>query len=1092
MKKHSPPSKDKLLDCKYEGCGRTGAHGFKREDHRIEHYGIAHMLVGQYPWRRLGERESTSAMPTGKFPSVPELDKRPIPEETIFGEFKLREKGVSSKTNPQISRLSAEDSPLPESSPTVRTYAGLLDQECTSSKTTAPNSGIAIPEALTTENVTPPGWTAHASGEAGMNFSGTESWDCDDLSFCAEHEPELIEKLRSNNRETSAASLSRPQNPNDKLGLIKNLVLCSLAGKKNQYSASVKVQWDILAFMYEQFRDNEAPSTAVGAVVTISGSVNHSQATTCSEYVQRNWPANGSRILDALQDAMNNPSHNSKTRLVTPNEHESISDGTDSSTHSELEFSIAQATVCLNIKSSTPSVIVEIVQQLAWMGAALRTSANGVVQYCQPNLVDVSKARGALEPADFIISFTMSSIGAKDQSCWLTLFANPAIARGFPVPARDNEEQGLEIPLEIMAALGGARHVTDFEGGLILKGYSAMFVPVKRHHQSIQWHLIRHKNKHHMLYQEVNDKCPKRSKLDEVDYESLQSTRAFLGWWKLAETHLGTADAVYDSIDWSPAGEVKRRPTISGANIGFQTMITGQLSFSLGTKDGRLHFSQQGPFQKIMQCASKTPVALYDLAERRAWLVPCLDVILHIIQTRHHLSPYVADDKLVELAPVNPRSGRAAATDAIAANKHRQLYERDATTENHCTYKDAVLDIWSQIERLMAKEDLVEASPGLALHGTMQSQVYGWEYMSLVHGRNYRRKEAKVEKSNGGWVDLVGDIDALVLFATGLGEIIRPVSDLGKLCHFWRSLPTGKDFLAAGVPIMKQLYSEAGSGISRKHLSTSHLQWNRGPTLFEQCSGNAFCCQECDRTQQIYHDCLFKTLGHVRQPGNLEERGCVVFGQMHHPLKPRKKIPMGHNTVHMMPNISIEDSKATEQGLENADSLPPPSPTAHVSSEFQEVNGHLAPASKRPPLPLNFPDYLEQEEETLAKEMLNTQIFNSPVYEEDQWSKDQMLLLGKCGERNPAEQPNIFTPDAKSNRQVLVNQQTEHGGMNLIESMQAYRTVRRRRKVQDYSGFFNAGVQHIRSSKLNHRAESNFPVPENGTRRKSTNEGQPV
>ena len=46
---HLPPAVEELLDCKYEWCGRTGAHGFKREDHRKEHYRKVHKKESEYP-----------------------------------------------------------------------------------------------------------------------------------------------------------------------------------------------------------------------------------------------------------------------------------------------------------------------------------------------------------------------------------------------------------------------------------------------------------------------------------------------------------------------------------------------------------------------------------------------------------------------------------------------------------------------------------------------------------------------------------------------------------------------------------------------------------------------------------------------------------------------------------------------------------------------------------------------------------------------------------------------------------------------------------------------------------------------------------
>ena len=56
MTVHFPPAVDELLDCKYEWCGRTGAHGFKREDHRKEHYRKVHMKENEYPKTGKGGR----------------------------------------------------------------------------------------------------------------------------------------------------------------------------------------------------------------------------------------------------------------------------------------------------------------------------------------------------------------------------------------------------------------------------------------------------------------------------------------------------------------------------------------------------------------------------------------------------------------------------------------------------------------------------------------------------------------------------------------------------------------------------------------------------------------------------------------------------------------------------------------------------------------------------------------------------------------------------------------------------------------------------------------------------------------------------
>ncbi len=1034
---------EELLDCKYEWCGRTGAHGFKREDHRKEHYRKVHKNESEYPKMGKGgrsgrgggsSRQSRPAVSTthnwatvgnqNKPMQIPTKDRMPIAIEgpkpmqsPTEDRIPIAIEGPKPMQSPTEDRIPIAMEGLVIASRNLRTSgkstdavarvkdlelpkidANSGDKESTESKVLVPDSDAVMSESLGTSNV-------------GLLERTSTPQEDDKIEF-------------SEGKDSSSCSDDESHSTEDKLAVIKSHVLKALsASGENQYCALLKTQWDILGFMEDQFRENDFPNSALGPVVTIIGSAQHAQATTCSEYIRLNWPAHGSKVLGALQDALKSTSRKSQLSIVARVDDGSVFDDGASSRHAELEFNVTHGYCFINIKSGTPDIIVDVVQQLAWMGSALRTSSDDRVQYCEPKLERALKAEGS-EPAMFNVTYEMSSLGEEDRSCWFPLFTNPVIARGFPVPKRENGEQGLEVPLEMMAALGGARYVTAFEGGLVLKGFSTMFVPIQRHKQSIQWHLIQHSDGERMLYRQLGNECLRRAMLDEVNHESLRTTRAFLGWWKSSETHLGTGDSAYDRIDWSPAGEAKRPTRWSGGNIGFQTMITGQLNFILGAKDGRLHFSQKGPFQRIVQCAEKTPVALYDLEDHRAWLVPALDVMLHIVQTRHHLSPYRIGGGDIELTPVNPENGRGAATEAVAANQLRELYERDVASDKSYYFKDAILDIWSQMERLMEKDDTIEAYPGLALHGTMRSRIHGWEYMSLVHEKNYRRKEAIIAKSSGGWADLVSDIDALVLFATGFGEIIRPGRGLRRLCHRWRSLPKDKDYLAANVPILELLYSEAGSRVSHKHLSTTHLQWHRGSTLFEECfyTGQDRC--GCDRTQQIYHDSMFKTFGPVRPHGKLEENGCIVFGQAYHPFWPTKTNAVRKNTVHMLPNSPIRAAAITKNVTGRDDTMISPSPPTSISSESGEFSDFGSGNPKRLPSPLSDPVVQEEAIPPRGRRnMSHLQKRNLDTFADPKNINDQTSLPDDCA-ICPVDYQMMFKHNLQSQGKRLVSAQT--------------------------------------------------------------------
>ena len=1058
MRVHFPD----LLDCKYEWCGRTGAYGFKREDHRMEHYKKEHSKESEYPLigigsafgqHKAGRSLGHQSIPAASTTDLPIL----LTNEATRVHTKVADEKLSTKDENVPSLGSLQHSAL---SPEILARRGIPPEKVGAIHHDHPlpaslSESEVVRKALDANNVKS---TATTSDDAGMEFSEAE-----ESSSCSDDE-RMLERLEdleahtwcedrystetiSNANEQEIASLSHCST-RENLAIIKTQVLATfLTSEAYEHDTSLNFEWDVLAFMEDQFRDHECPTAVLGSVITISGSVQHAQATTCAEYIKQSWTAHGSRILDALQDALHSSTHTSHLKIGACTD-----DGTLSSL-ANVKFDISHEKVSLNIKSGTRNLIVDVVQQLAWMGAALRTSADGQVQYCEPKLEQVTKAKRG-EPAAFNITFEVGSFGEEDQSCWLPLFVNPVIARGFPIPERENGERGLEVPLEIMAALGGARHVTEFGGGLVLKGHSAMFVPVKRHHQSVQWHLIRRSDEQRVLYRDVSIECPNRAMLDELNHKSLENTRAFLGWWRSAETHLGTADAAYHSIDWSPAGQARRSAKISSATLGFQNLLTGQLSFTMGAKDGRLHFSQKGPFQRIVQCAEKTPVVLFDQADRRAWFVSGVDLMLHVVQTRHYLSPYQIDGKFVELTPAIPKNGRAAATEAITANQRRQLYERNVESEKTYYFQDAILDIWSQMERLMEKEDSMEACGGLALHGTMQDKLHGWEYMSLVHEKNYQRKEATIQKSSGGWVDLINDVDCLVIFATGLGEIIRPVSDLSRLCRPWRTLPKGKDFLAAGVPIMELLYSEAGSRLTHTHLSTSHLQWHRGSTLFERCSDMTSNRCKCDRTQQIYQDSLFKTFGHVRPPGDLEENGCVVFGQAHHSWKPHKNIARRQNAVPILLNTPIQNAGTIMHNHTEDDRLLSPTPAASVSLEPNEVKGYTDRNLRRPPSPPISTDRpMDDKTHALRRKrrLSHLQISELDTCKgHDICTNETPLSEGEDNATCPTEYQSLPKHDRKFIRQAIAPTQTVCASKDEYEPAHVRKGVRPEAKIEHY------------------------------------------
>ncbi|PQE07314.1 pfs domain protein [Rutstroemia sp. NJR-2017a WRK4] len=612
------------------------------------------------------------------------------------------------------------------------------------------------------------------------------------------------------------------------------------------------LNWNPAKFMKEQFP--EYRQKLIGSVIVLTGSAICAQATTVRDYLKRHWPDTGLQVLEILQKGLDvGASANGKLTI-----------GREALPQPLVEWT------CIDASAAE---VVEVCQQLAWLGSAIQTSPSGRVGRSHFRMVQQDDF--GTSPR-FLMEFSVTSLGDEENSCWHDLFFNPVIAYNFPIEER-HFGNGLEIPIHMMAALGGASQAVEFDGGIVIKGFSSMFVPLKRVGDSIQWHYIKKEDDTRFPYSEVNHHCPGRALLENVDFKSLTTTRAFLGWWGNITSHLGTADANYHNIDWSDTKEPGRPVVLRSANLGLTYFGSGQLVFSAGLKDGKLHISRTGPYQRIVKHASRTPVILYDTSEKRGWLVPSSAVIAHVAQTRHFHEGFSIDGKPVKFTATDSSLDIYEGAEKMLLSNSEVKIGQDEFGMGEFLFKDLVHNIWGLIESLIDKDIKMDLTNDIPLNGILRPNLRGWEFMDVVTERSpIRLKEARIQKSHGGWIDLAQDLNAVVFFASGFEDLIKPAKESG-LCHVWRRVPKDKDYLTASVSMLNTLYEEAGSRLSQKHLTSTHLQWHRGAALFEACPNSKNYQCTCDRLQQILQG-SWSVVHQFTPPGPLEERGAVIFG----------------------------------------------------------------------------------------------------------------------------------------------------------------------------------------------------------------------
>jgi len=196
------------------------------------------------------------------------------------------------------------------------------------------------------------------------------------------------------------------------------------------------------------------------------------------------------------------------------------------------------------------AALTELCEQLAWLGAALRTSPVSFgICITTPSIV-ASKDVHSSSPVPSItaqLGFTVTSSPDHglstdvDGSCWHAMFRNPVVVNGFPILARHENEQGLELPLDMMSILADAHFATRYDTTLVLKGLCTMLVPTRQTERSITWHFIFNEDGKRIPYYSFRERCPGWIGTDKVSTDLLEAgnVRNFVGWASNITRHLG-------------------------------------------------------------------------------------------------------------------------------------------------------------------------------------------------------------------------------------------------------------------------------------------------------------------------------------------------------------------------------------------------------------------------------------------------------------------------------------------------------------------------------------------------------------------------
>lgn len=194
--------------------------------------------------------------------------------------------------------------------------------------------------------------------------------------------------------------------------------------------------------------------------------------------------------------------------------------------------------------------VAEIGEQLAWLGAALRSSPYELgVAYSMPFISDIRidntphQVSKTVSRPDILveIDFTMQGkeedIGPANGQCWHNMFRNPVVVKGYPIQRRSEPDTGLEIPLNMMAGLAQTQRANTFNGKLFIKGFSTMLIPTRHSGDLLLWHLLYNKDGNRISY--LDNAVPYTEK---VGVFNLEKARHVVGWCSEVRNYAGKND----------------------------------------------------------------------------------------------------------------------------------------------------------------------------------------------------------------------------------------------------------------------------------------------------------------------------------------------------------------------------------------------------------------------------------------------------------------------------------------------------------------------------------------------------------------------
>lgn len=516
---------------------------------------------------------------------------------------------------------------------------------------------------------------------------------------------------------------------------------------------------------------------------------------------------------------------------------------------------------CIGMPVYTVAVAAELI---TWLSSILREAQDDgspnpstILSFSQFSFTPQKSDDGFIFHIQAVL--TESLLYSRDN-CWTHLFHYCTVTTTqFPVPWRPIPSGGLEVSLEIMTALAGAKYLVNFCDKTYIKGFSTMLVVTEMTDSTVLWHFLYSESRETRIsYTDGQiDASKSPGKSLALSYPELVKRRHILGWSPQAEWIAGTLSGSDGDYNVKLSTPYANDPDCERLSPGYPLFLDSSILIS---SKGRPWYPEI-TYSELLRHISCYKFLLYDTETSKAWLAEGSLALLYLL--RCHIEHSRKGDSATIFLPEqsdlifkgdkNKKTEAQMAFNILYQCRRVQLYMDDKSL----MLSSKVEDI-SQLIFLIKEFFSRRKNPGGMVQVRGMTHMMGFDFRHVAAIQTVKSRLEKMDPASAGWSCLPQHFECVPLFGAGFGNLIQHTGGSCSECSPMLQQPDTKGLLCVLVQdILRYIKSEGGDDMSWHVFNdmTWDVDFNKSSVHGTSClnSGRAYVYKSVESTESGYN-----------------------------------------------------------------------------------------------------------------------------------------------------------------------------------------------------------------------------------------------